>query len=1682
MSIHVARCLCDAPRKRPMFARDAARSTFIRDAVRQSSKARDPTGTLPLQRKFVRDLNSRWASMKRLLISGVTRFSEPSNTIAHAAVTGEDPVRAFQYWIDEALTQIVIGRSGGWLLPYVRQASNAGDTHARLAGVVEPPASAGRLNDTFDPDQPRDGHGQWTSTGSDWKKIPVEMVLIKDLRTNPNEQWEAGATNNDNDRWTKKLAKRMGAGYKFTAINVYREPDGSLTIIDGRHRYEAAKLLGRTHIGVQIKNRPVNDADWDEGKHPRDKDGRWTDTAKAEELFSDYDFSPLIKLSSGGDIIKAGEIAGDRGINEQEAADINSVAAHLQSLASSTMSQHKEVWRGFAMPVDTDVKAAFKKGQVVTFDGLTATSHLRDVAAKYTDPQYIGEEDGVSVLLRLGRNGGIIGHDSKTGELGDAETIIPSGSKYRVQRVSKEGDVYVVDLYDKGDLNSLKIKVSDWDEYKHPRDKIGQFALTQTSAFKEWFGDSKVVDKSGRPLIVYHGSPDARFLKGDDAQFKGKSRFGMSEHNDDNAFWFASSRALAASYADDTRAFDYQNAEPATEAFYVSLQNPLVINAGGKEWREAQAHGKTSDVIDQARKEGHDGVIISNVRDYYNNTARTPASDTFVAFRPEQIKSVKNRGTFDPKKKTILDAFDPDDRTPLIQSLAIAELRGIADAVSQQLVRAFAYGLMMKTTPSAITANMRNIVDKVGVRRGRLLVSFITVRMFSAATLDGLRARGVTHVGIVPEGKPLVVVKDANEDLRGMVEVLTAGDNDVCQACQDISEGGPYTLDEAESLIPAHPECRCAFVPAYDERFAEVEHEDVEDAPWREDLHPRDKDGKWTTAADGSAVLYHGTAMEHLPSIREKGLMSEGVQRNWVNAYYKGDRAKSVFLSHDLEGAQEWAKSAFGPDIRRGPDDQGKNVIVLEIHIPKGYVKKLGPDNFVLGDKPTGGSRYKGSIPPKWIKQILTSKAGKDDWVKDSDWDESKHPRDKIGQFAPAVMREQSGSLIVPTGKEFDQQIKNLTPTIDDIARTQGWNETTVRMVTGDGYKPHFESVTGSLREKGYEASPADIKEVTDKLDAMFQSAALPEALTAWRGWRADPYYAPGKDGKLTTIIPKTDYKPGDEFTDPAFFMTTLAPDYAMHATAARVTDPIDRGFFPVGTKTFAGETKWHPNRVVFQIDLPVGAPALVPPTKAAAPSALARGLRVTNREAIVLLPRDTTFRVLSVTPPSDATLGANVVRIEPVRYGSIKKKVATDADWDESKHPRDKEGQFTESGEMLTVYRGESVHNRGGNFYSPDAEWARQFTQSGRQEEVLKRQIPANAVYDPPKPVYAGNPEAVDVAIAEARAAGKHAVRLSEGDGEPQSIYVFNPKVLKNADDIQGEAATEIVATVNEEQVRNIKTAADKVAADLGYDASKISVRTDDRKFTLNGQRYDYAGAAHITGNRIGDIELYAKHLTPSTVAEVTAHEIGHQKFQAFMDDYERESQKMTKATTNIAFNSYMKPNGLLREPYDKQFPLYQKYTEVMTPSVTETFSKSDGITPYSEEWWKSWKDGVATTPQAFHETIAEMTAREYLKGPDYETELEKFKAAGYSLDVRYGTYKQPSVYKVRIWKGGPDPVDEQTLPSGLINSLAKLRKYAESESNYLGFPPSSRYKKPAPEWVALFNAVNEHWDNRHK
>jgi hypothetical protein len=108
---------------------------------------------------------------------------------------------------------------------------------------------------------------------------------------------------------------------------------------------------------------------------------------------------------------------------------------------------------------------------------------------------------------------------------------------------------------------------------------------------------------------------------------------------------------------------------------------------------------------------------------------------------------------------------------------------------------------------------------------------------------------------------------------------------------------------------------------------------------------------------------------------------------------------------------------------------------------------------------------------------------------------------------------------------------------------------------------------------------------------------------------------------------------------------------------------------------------------------------------------------------------------------------------------------------------------QFDQAGKsgFEKVYRGEFTGNKGGSYYSPDREWARQFTQSGQDKEIGEAFIKTSDIYTPEIDIYAGDPDAIDVGIQQAKDKGFKAIRLDEGKNQPKSILAFDKAAIKS-------------------------------------------------------------------------------------------------------------------------------------------------------------------------------------------------------------------------------------------------------------------------------------------------------------
>jgi len=112
----------------------------------------------------------------------------------------------------------------------------------------------------------------------------------------------------------------------------------------------------------------------------------------------------------------------------------------------------------------------------------------------------------------------------------------------------------------------------------------------------------------------------------------------------------------------------------------------------------------------------------------------------------------------------------------------------------------------------------------------------------------------------------------------------------------------------------------------------------------------------------------------------------------------------------------------------------------------------------------------------------------------------------------------------------------------------------------------------------------------------------------------------------------------------------------------------------------------------------------------------------------------------------------------------------------------------------IMEVYRGEFSGNKGGKYWSTNKEWAAQFTQTGRIEEVKTRKIKESDIFSSNPLPYAGDSKEIDKAIERAKQKGFKAVKLDEGTNEPDSIYVFEKSALKIASSIKYPKASNIV------------------------------------------------------------------------------------------------------------------------------------------------------------------------------------------------------------------------------------------------------------------------------------------------
>ena len=155
---------------------------------------------------------------------------------------------------------------------------------------------------------------------------------------------------------------------------------------------------------------------------------------------------------------------------------------------------------------------------------------------------------------------------------------------------------------------------------------------TEILQFKRWFGDSKGVDKDGKPLVVYHGTDwDMMNEPAGKAVFD-QGKIGQNFFQSLGGFFFTSRRETTANYGE------------SVEAFYLSMKNPLIVQPPVMRSAIEYFDMERGNLVREAEARGYDGIIVDGM----NYDIPKYRQKLFVVFSPNQIKSAsQNIGTFD---------------------------------------------------------------------------------------------------------------------------------------------------------------------------------------------------------------------------------------------------------------------------------------------------------------------------------------------------------------------------------------------------------------------------------------------------------------------------------------------------------------------------------------------------------------------------------------------------------------------------------------------------------------------------------------------------------------------------------------------------------------------------------------------------------------------------------------------------------------------------------------------------------------------------------------------------------------------------------------------------------------------------------------------------------------------------
>ena len=236
----------------------------------------------------------------------------------------------------------------------------------------------------------------------------------------------------------------------------------------------------------------------------------------------------------------------------------------------------------------------------------------------------------------------------------------------------------------------------------------------------------------------------------------------------------------------EPRAFQFLTNPQKVRAYQKWLQQQidtkiLTVDGMGKPW--------TATYIESAYKKG----MLRAYTDANRLKLATDKPDFYLGSREQFLSSAFGQPELLSKIELLsLRAFD--------------QLKGVTTTMSSQMSRILAEGLSRGDGSAKIARTLNKSVATLSRARSRMIARTEIINAHAEGQLDSFEMQGIKEVGAI-------------------VEFSTAGDERVCAECSSM-EGEIFTIDKARGMIPLHPNCRCAWIPA--EQVSKKKRQSVE--------------------------------------------------------------------------------------------------------------------------------------------------------------------------------------------------------------------------------------------------------------------------------------------------------------------------------------------------------------------------------------------------------------------------------------------------------------------------------------------------------------------------------------------------------------------------------------------------------------------------------------------------------------------------------------------------------------------------------------------------------------------------------------------------------------------------------------------------------------------------------------